>query len=104
MIDTRTDVSWRETRIRSSQGEDFETYHLTCPVCSALPGTSCIDEEYQELARIPRPPLFDPRLVPGMTAELEGRMLYNTAVMPHQEPSPDSTDRQQTTALARCCA
>jgi hypothetical protein len=38
--------------MRSRQGEEFETYHLTCPVCAALPGTSCIDEEYQELARV----------------------------------------------------
>jgi hypothetical protein len=38
--------------MRSRQGEEFETYHLTCPVCCALPGTSCIDEDYQELARV----------------------------------------------------
>jgi len=38
--------------MRSRQGEEFETYHLTCPVCSALPGTSCIDEDYHELVRV----------------------------------------------------
>lgn len=38
--------------MRSRQGVEFETYHLTCPVCAALPGTSCIDEEYQEMPRI----------------------------------------------------
>ena len=27
------------------------TYHLTCPVCGALPGTSCL-EDYQELEQI----------------------------------------------------
>jgi hypothetical protein len=41
-----------ETSVRIRQGERFETYHLTCPVCSALPGTSCIDEDYRELAEI----------------------------------------------------
>ena len=30
---------------------EFETYHLTCPVCGALPGTSCL-EYYQELERV----------------------------------------------------
>ncbi len=30
----------------------FETYHLTCPVCGALPGTTCIDTDYQELAQV----------------------------------------------------
>jgi hypothetical protein len=34
------------------QVEEFETYHLTCPVCGALPGTTCLDEEYQELATV----------------------------------------------------
>lgn len=38
--------------MRRRQSEEFETYHLTCPVCGALPGTSCIDEEFQELARV----------------------------------------------------
>jgi hypothetical protein len=28
----------------------FETYHLMCQVCGALPGTTCIDDDYQELA------------------------------------------------------
>jgi hypothetical protein len=42
----------RETNMRNRQGEESETYHLTCPVCSALPGTSCIDEGYQELAKV----------------------------------------------------
>ena len=30
----------------------FETFHLTCMVCGALPGTTCIDEDYQELPRV----------------------------------------------------
>jgi hypothetical protein len=34
-----------------SRDEEFETYYLTCPVCGALPGTSCI-EDYQELERV----------------------------------------------------
>ena len=33
------------------RGGGSETYHLTCPVCGALPGTSCL-EDYQELERI----------------------------------------------------
>ena len=32
------------------RGDGFETYHLTCMVCGALPGTTCLDEDYQELA------------------------------------------------------
>ena len=35
--------------MRDRQGGHFETHHLTCPVRWALPGTSCIDEEYHEL-------------------------------------------------------
>lgn len=38
--------------MHSRQGEHFETYHLMCPVCGALPGTSCIDEGYQELVKV----------------------------------------------------
>jgi hypothetical protein len=30
----------------------FETYHLTCPVCGALPRTTCIDENYRELEKV----------------------------------------------------
>lgn len=30
----------------------FETYHLTCPVCSALPQTTCIDWDYRELEKV----------------------------------------------------
>jgi hypothetical protein len=30
----------------------FETYHLTCMVCGALPGTTCLDEDYQELPQV----------------------------------------------------
>ena len=37
--------------MRSRRGGEPETYYLTCPVCGALPGTSCI-EDYQELARV----------------------------------------------------
>jgi hypothetical protein len=29
-----------------------ETHHLTCPVCGALPQTTCIDWDYQELKKI----------------------------------------------------
>ena len=41
-----------EHAMRDRQGRHFETYHLTCPVCWALPGTSCIDEEYHELVTV----------------------------------------------------
>jgi hypothetical protein len=37
--------------MRIRLGGESETYHLTCPVCGALPGTSCI-EDYQELERV----------------------------------------------------
>ena len=37
--------------MRSRRGGEPETYHLTCPVCGALPGTSCI-ENYQERERV----------------------------------------------------
>jgi hypothetical protein len=37
--------------MRFDQGK-FETHHLTCMVCGALPGTTCLDEDYQELARV----------------------------------------------------
>lgn len=37
--------------VRFDQGK-FETYHLTCMVCGALPGTTCIDEDYQELPQV----------------------------------------------------
>jgi hypothetical protein len=30
----------------------FETYHLMCPICGALPQTTCIDWDFQELERI----------------------------------------------------
>lgn len=30
----------------------FQIHHLTCPVCGALPGTTCIDENYRELPEI----------------------------------------------------
>lgn len=36
-------------RIRQDK---FETHHLTCMVCGALPDTTCIDEEYQELDEV----------------------------------------------------
>ena len=29
-----------------------ETHHLTCMVCGALPGTTCIDDDYHELAQV----------------------------------------------------
>ena len=37
-------------KVRSGQGR-FETYHLTCMVCGALPGTTCIEDD-QELAQV----------------------------------------------------
>ena len=37
--------------MRWQRGDEAETYHLTCPVCGALPGTSCI-EDFQELERV----------------------------------------------------
>jgi hypothetical protein len=32
--------------------DGFEIHHLTCMVCGALPGTTCIDDDYQELAEV----------------------------------------------------
>jgi hypothetical protein len=32
--------------------DKFETYHLTCMVCGAPPGTTCLDEDYQELPQV----------------------------------------------------
>lgn len=32
--------------------DKFETHHLTCMVCGALPGTTCIDDDYQELPQV----------------------------------------------------
>ncbi len=37
--------------MRVCQGNS-ETYHLTCMVCGALPGTTCIDSDYKELAQV----------------------------------------------------
>lgn len=37
--------------MRWRRGDEPETYHLTCPVCGALPGTSCT-EDFQELERV----------------------------------------------------
>ena len=37
--------------MRNRQNGKCETYHLTCPVCGALPGTSCL-EDYRELERV----------------------------------------------------
>jgi len=34
------------------QQDKFETHHLTCPVCGALPGTTCIDNDYRELTEV----------------------------------------------------
>jgi hypothetical protein len=36
--------------MRADQGR-FETYHLTCMVCGALPGTTCIEDD-RELAEV----------------------------------------------------
>jgi hypothetical protein len=35
--------------IMRTRQDQFETYHLTCMVCWALPGMTCIDSDYQEL-------------------------------------------------------
>jgi hypothetical protein len=35
-----------------SQQDQFETHHLTCLVCGALPGTACVDSEFQELPEV----------------------------------------------------
>jgi hypothetical protein len=43
----RATRGWGES-MRFDQGK-FETYHLTCMVCGAPPGTTCLDEDYQEL-------------------------------------------------------
>jgi hypothetical protein len=32
--------------------DGFEIHHLICMVCGALPGTTCIDDDYQELAEV----------------------------------------------------
>ncbi len=32
--------------------DKFETSHLTCMVCGALPGTTCIDDSFQELPEV----------------------------------------------------
>jgi hypothetical protein len=34
------------------QRDSFETHHLACMVCGALPGTTCLDSDYQELPQV----------------------------------------------------
>jgi hypothetical protein len=34
------------------RADGLEIHHLTCMVCGALPGTTCIDDDYQELAQV----------------------------------------------------
>lgn len=34
------------------QRDEFETYHLTCMVCGALPGTTCVDSDLRELPQV----------------------------------------------------
>jgi hypothetical protein len=34
------------------RADGFEICHLTCMVCGALPGTTCIDDDYEELAEV----------------------------------------------------
>jgi hypothetical protein len=41
----------REATMRDRQDGKPETSHLTCPVCGALPGTSCIEDD-RELAQV----------------------------------------------------
>jgi hypothetical protein len=38
--------------MRGERDGEFQTYHLTCPVCGALPGTTCIGDAYQELPEV----------------------------------------------------
>ena len=64
--------------MRNRRGEQIETYHLVWPVCSALPGTSCIDHA----AKVARAPLFDPKLV---SAAPQGRRPRNS-IEPHGGP------------------
>jgi hypothetical protein len=35
-----------------AQQDQFETHHLTCLVCGAVPGTACADREFQELPEV----------------------------------------------------
>lgn len=37
--------------MRARQDES-ETHHLMCMVCGALPGTTCIDSDFQELPQV----------------------------------------------------
>jgi hypothetical protein len=32
--------------------EQFETHHLTCMVCGAVPGTACVDTDFHELPQV----------------------------------------------------
>jgi hypothetical protein len=32
--------------------DSYETHHLTCPVCGALPGTACVGPGFAELAEV----------------------------------------------------
>jgi len=34
------------------RADGFEIHDLTCMVCGALPGTTCIDDDFQELAEV----------------------------------------------------
>lgn len=38
--------------IMRAQHDQFETHHLTCLVCGALPGTACVDRDFQELQAV----------------------------------------------------
>ena len=35
-----------------AQHNECETHHLTYPVCGALPGTACVDSDFQELPEV----------------------------------------------------
>jgi hypothetical protein len=39
-------------RDQRDQRDQFETHHLTCLVCGALPGTACVDRRFQELPEV----------------------------------------------------
>jgi hypothetical protein len=34
------------------QRNESETYHLTCMVCGALPGTTCVDSDFHDLPQV----------------------------------------------------
>jgi hypothetical protein len=35
-----------------AKSEESETHHLTCPVCGALPGTTCVDGDFHDRPQV----------------------------------------------------